>query len=238
MDNVELPRWLPNVIQKAVKNEFDKNPEVEKWRFIRPLFENDELKSDWNKISIYPAENINLFISQIFNLPNNWEEKLIKMKKVDDRDTKVIKDIKNLIKAKEMLNKSMIHKDNEVERSWDFIESRLKERLFVISKKHDPKYADHYLSLLNSPFTRKKKIDNAHEIYCMRSLVLATRVIFGKPLNDIIANFINQIFNKNPDVRYSYDDIISYTKDVKNIDKKLQDASIPFALNAICSGKK
>ena len=101
----------------------------------------------------------------------------------------------------------------------------MQKRLFEMDKKRDPKYADYYFSSFLFPFTRKKNVENSHAIYCMRWLSLVARVTFKQPLNDVVANIINAIF----ETTYGHDDVAGYTKDIKVAYEKIKEAKIPFA---------
>jgi hypothetical protein len=48
---------------------------------------------------------------------------------------------------------------------------------------------------------------------------------FNKPLNEIVANFINDIF----ETTYSGDDIVSHTRDLKNIREKANNINVTFS---------
>lgn len=231
-DIANLPTWLPDKVKKAINDEFSnienekyKNDIDKKWQFIKVIFVSKELKKIWEKLSSYSEEDIDLFISQIFDLPHNWKKELERMEKKKRYEKNIIKSINKLLKAKADLDKLSLYKDGEVETAWKLIDSRLLERLYIIKKQKDPNHADYYLSLFSSPSTRKKNVTNAHAIYCMRYLSLSTRTAFNKPMIDLVTNFVNAIF----DTEYAYNDIVGYTKDIKRISEKLNNVNIPFA---------
>lgn len=227
-----LPRWIPNHTKSEIGKKFSdivneqyKRELYEKWEFVHAVFTKESLKPTWKKLSDYPEEDINTFASEIFNLPHNWDDQLALENRRLEYEKKLNKSIHKLITAKKELDKASLYKNAEVEEAWNIIEANLQKRLFEMDKKDDCNYADYYFSSFISPLTRKKNVENAHPIYCMRWLSLVARVVFNQPLNDVVADFVNAIF----ETIFSQDDVASYTKDIKISYDKIKEAKIPFA---------
>lgn len=233
MDNVELPRWLPDIVKEANKKAFikirnvtDEHVLCKRWEFIRPAFENISLNLDWLNLSTnYSEEDVNWFVYRIFTIPHDWKEELEKVERWKKYEKNYIKSINKLLKAKADFEKHTLSKDHEVEDALKLIESHLLESLHAISKRNDPNYADYYFSSFIHPSTRKKNINNSHVIYCMRFLSLEARRLFNKPMTNLITNLVNVIFNTD----YCYNDVVGHTKDIKNIHERLGDVNFPFA---------